>query len=322
MTSTRKFVHIDWDIPSNYSKHLGDAPGENEFETIVGLCVVCSAALGIFANIAVMLLSFGHVKGDFRHFVANLAFVDILCGFIFAIMGYINMNDEHRIPSHILYYLALAFYGSFGVMICALVPISISRVLALTRPSLYTTLFTGRRSMFFCLISDMLPVSLLYLICLVGPDLARLLFYMFATITVAAYIVAFATNYIVFRIVARHIRVVQNLRDQARLLETRQIAIATLGQAFIPLVCQVPAFLTLSSVLLLSEPITNGHVSSIIQLWLANSPLLDAIITILVIKQYRKECLSCASAVGKRMWKSRKTTIIYTDEKEAFETRL
>ena len=38
---------------------------------------------------------------------------------------------------------------------------------------------------------------------------------------------------------ARHIAVVQNLRDHARLIETRQVAVATLAQAFVPLVCQV-----------------------------------------------------------------------------------
>uniref|UniRef100_A0A1I7SZT2 G_PROTEIN_RECEP_F1_2 domain-containing protein n=1 Tax=Caenorhabditis tropicalis TaxID=1561998 RepID=A0A1I7SZT2_9PELO len=270
---------------------------ENEFEFIVGLAVVFSAATGIFANFLVILLSLGHVQGDFRFFVANLALVDILCGSVFMFMGYINVNDDHHIPSQFLYYMTLAFYGSFGTMICAIVPISLSRVLALSNAALYTTL-----------------------ICVVEHDVAKVLFYIFAFITTFAYFVAFTTNYMVFRVVAKHIKVVENLRDQARLLETRQVAIATLAQAIIPLFCQVPAFLTLSSVLLLSEPITNGHVIFITQLWLALSPFLDAVITIIVIKQ--KNCLSCASTVGKRIWKPKNTDAMYSDEKEAFETRL
>ncbi|CAB3400597.1 unnamed protein product [Caenorhabditis bovis] len=281
-------LNNDWDITLNYTDfHLEDLKKnhtfENDFETIVGLCVVISAIMGVLANIVVIILSFGHVKGDFSLFVANLAVVDIVCGFIFMFMGYINVNDTHNIPITFLYYMTLAFYGSFGTMICALVPISLSRVLALSNTKLYKTFFDGHKSLLFCILLDSLPVAILY--------------------------------------VTRHIEVVQNLRDQVRLLETRQVAIATLAQALIPLLCQVPAFLTLSSILLLSEPITNGHVIYITQLWLALSPLLDAIITILVIKQYRMECFMCASTVGKICSLAR-TNMFFSEEKEVFETQL
>ncbi|CCD69982.1 G_PROTEIN_RECEP_F1_2 domain-containing protein [Caenorhabditis elegans] len=325
-------TNFDWDFPDfplgNYSssdfpiEKLRHGDDETNFETIVGIAVVFSAATGIFANFLVILLSFGHVQGDFRFFVANLALVDILCGSVFMFMGYINVNDDHHIPSQFLYYMTLAFYGSFGTMICAIVPISLSRVLALSNASLYSTCFGGRRSLIFCIFLDFLPVCILYLICVVEHDVAKVLFYIFAFITTLAYFVAFTTNYMVFRVVAKHIQVVENLHDQARLLETRQVAIATLAQAIIPLFCQVPAFLTLSSVLLLSEPITNGHVIITTQLWLALSPFLDAVITIIVIKQYRKNCLTCASTMGKRIWKPKNTDALYTEEKEAFETRL
>ncbi|PAV88205.1 hypothetical protein WR25_05225 isoform B [Diploscapter pachys] len=234
---------IDWELPANFSSEaemekMYDTTN-NEFQNVVGMSVCVSAILGIVANIFVIVLSFGHVKGDFRHFVANLAIVDILCGFVFALMGYVNVFDDHNIPTQILYYMGLAFYGSFGIMIWALVPISVSRILALTKPVLYSYMFSGRRSVYFCLIADFLPVSVLYLICQVDHDTARWLFYGYAILTVIAYLLAFSTNYMVFQIVARHICIVQNLRDQNRLLETRQVALATLGQALIPLVCQV-----------------------------------------------------------------------------------
>ncbi|PIC15172.1 hypothetical protein B9Z55_022251 [Caenorhabditis nigoni] len=327
--SAPQFQNFDWDLsivnlsssdfPIEQFRHSND---ENDFETIVGIAVIFSAVTGIFTNLLVILLSFGHVHGDFRFFVANLAVVDILCGSVFMFMGYINVNDDHHIPSQFLYYMTLAFYGSFGTMICAIVPISLSRVLALSNAAMYTTFFGGRRSLFFCVFLDLLPIGILYLICVVDHDLAKFLFYCFASITTFAYFVAFTTNYMVFRVVAKHIKVVENLHDQARLLETRQVAIATLAQAIIPLFCQVPAFLTLSSVLLLSEPLTNGHVIIITQLWLALSPFLDAVITILVIKQYRKNCLTCATTVGKRIWKPKNNDILYSEEKEVFETRL
>lgn len=49
----------------------------------------------------------------------------------------------------------------------------------------------------------------------------------------------FIINIIVFRFVARHIKVVQNLFDHTRLAEIRQVAISTFIQAIAPLVCQV-----------------------------------------------------------------------------------
>ncbi|KAI6188851.1 hypothetical protein M3Y98_00398900 [Aphelenchoides besseyi] len=87
--------------------------------------------------------------------------------------------------------------------------------------------------------------------------------------------------------VALHISVVQSLHDRTRLLETRQIALATLIQALVPLLCQVPAFLFLSSALLLVQPITHENVIVTTQLCLATSPLFDALISLFVIKQYR-----------------------------------
>uniref|UniRef100_A0A1I7WUG9 G_PROTEIN_RECEP_F1_2 domain-containing protein n=1 Tax=Heterorhabditis bacteriophora TaxID=37862 RepID=A0A1I7WUG9_HETBA len=299
-------------LPINFVllEELEDIHYEDQFITIVAIAVITAALLGILANIVVLVLSFGHVKGEFRldisnfglllnivdskqnfmlfivvpirhrffrHFVANLALVDIVCGAVFAFMGFINVNDnEKRFSISLMTYSSFAFCGSFGIMICALVPISISRILALSKPGIYSMLFSGHRSLFFCFLFDVLPISVLYVICVVDHDLARWLFYLYAVITVVSYLIAFTSNYMVFRIVARHICVVQNLRDQARLLETRQIAVATLAQAFVPLVCQ-----------------------------------------------YRKETVSCFSSIGKKAWSGRNKSIaLYSEEREAFETKL
>lgn len=54
-------------------------------------------------------------------------------------MGYVNLtqNDRHQISSAIMTYSAFAFYGSFGVLIFALVPVSVSRVVAASQPKVY-----------------------------------------------------------------------------------------------------------------------------------------------------------------------------------------
>ncbi|KHJ85913.1 hypothetical protein OESDEN_14351 [Oesophagostomum dentatum] len=59
-------------------------------------------------------------------------------------------------------YSAFAFYGSFGVMVCALVPISLSRVVALTKSHLSRWLFSGRRSLVVCVLFDLVPIAILF----------------------------------------------------------------------------------------------------------------------------------------------------------------
>lgn len=106
-------------------------------------------------------------------------------------------------------------------------------------PKLIFQLFSGKGPMLACFVSDMIPISLLAVICVARHDVAKTLFFGYAFLTFAAYAVTFVSNSVVFRIVANHIRVVQSLQDRTRLLETRQVAIATLAQAVVPLVCQV-----------------------------------------------------------------------------------
>ncbi|CAI4223946.1 unnamed protein product [Auanema sp. JU1783] len=263
---------------------------EDKFMNIIALFIITFSMLGILANILIVCTSYSKIKTNYRHFIANLAVVDIACCLVYIFMGYINILDlQTKLSVSMMTYSALAFYGSFGVMIWAVLPISISRVLALTHSGAYKSLCYGGMSIIFCLLADFLPVTLLYIISLQDYNSARITFIFYGFITVVAYVIAFVSNYMVFQIVARHIHVVQNLQDEARLLETRQVAFATLAQAIVPLICQVPAFLTLSSAILLTEPITNSTIITITQLWLASSPLLDALITAVVIKQYRKQ---------------------------------
>ncbi|KIH63234.1 hypothetical protein ANCDUO_06466 [Ancylostoma duodenale] len=83
---------------ANYSdivflEKIEDTSHEDDlFKTIVGIAVITLAVLGILTNILVLILSFCHVTGDFGNFVANLAVVDIVCGAVFAFMGYINVQ--------------------------------------------------------------------------------------------------------------------------------------------------------------------------------------------------------------------------------------
>ncbi|KAI1725622.1 hypothetical protein DdX_02290 [Ditylenchus destructor] len=262
-------------------------PSAPSFHLMIALMVVTAAILGLLLNSFTLLISVFYIQGDYRHFIANLAVVDIICATLFAFIGYINLTNGRYLSMQVMTYSALAFYGSFGVMICALVPISLSRIVAASKPQAYDKLFSGKRALLVCLLADAVPVGLLTAICIAHHDVAKCLFMVYAFVTTIAYILTFLLNFLVFRIVARHIHIVQCLLDRTRLLETKQVALSTLAQALVPLVCQVPAFLSLSSAILMMEPWTNGDVIVVTQLWLGISPLLDALITIFIIKEYR-----------------------------------
>lgn len=71
----------------------------------------------------------------------------IILATLFAFIGYINLTNGRYLSMQVMTYSALAFYGSFGVMICALVPISLSRIVAASKPQAYdkvSYLFTIR----------------------------------------------------------------------------------------------------------------------------------------------------------------------------------
>uniref|UniRef100_A0A915CZX5 G protein-coupled receptor n=1 Tax=Ditylenchus dipsaci TaxID=166011 RepID=A0A915CZX5_9BILA len=314
------------ELENDYSSEVFSS---SSFRTFIAILVVTAAVLGVdpgkksqyllhLSNNEkissfrlpdqpfILVLSTFYIHGDFRHFVANLAIVDIFCSILFAFMGYINLTNGGNFSIRVMTYSALAFYGSFGVMVCALVPISLSRIVAASRPKAYDKLFSGNRALLGCLLADMLPVVLLGVICISHHDIARYLFIGYAALTVLAYVLTFFLNFLVFRLVAQHIQVVECLHDRTRLLETKQVALSTLAQALVPLVCQVPAFLSLSSALLLMEPLNNENLIVITQLWLGASPLFDALITIFVIRQYRIQTIACCFGRKNPAWCCRK----------------
>lgn len=111
-------------------------------------------------------------------------------------------------------------------MVCALVPVSISRVVAAIRPKLYERLFAKRLVFVVCFVFDTLPVVLLVILAdpwsLWRPHPTYWLA-AYAAVTILAYLVTFVCNAMVFRKVARHIAVVECLQHRSRLLETRQV---------------------------------------------------------------------------------------------------
>ncbi|KAI6188381.1 hypothetical protein M3Y98_00348700 [Aphelenchoides besseyi] len=230
------------------------------FRTLIAILVITTAFLGLVTNVFTMYIGI-NIQGDYRHFIANLVVVDILAFHHFN--GLIGNCLLWK-----FWFGDLRAYSDFDF------PPS--------QPKIYDQYFAGRRAVVICLASDLIPLFLLTIISFARHDVVKWLFFGFALLTVFAHMVTFVSNILVFRMVALHISFVQSLHDHTRLLRTRQIALVTLIQALVPLLCQVPAFLFLSSALLLVQPITHENVIVTTQF-----PLFDALISLFVIKQYR-----------------------------------
>lgn len=114
-------------------------PREENFRHVISILVVSASVLGLIVNLFILVISVWHIRGDYRLFIANLAAVDIVCALLYGFLGFVNLTqgDYHQISSAIMTYSAFAFYGSFGVLIFALVPVSISRIVAASQPKVY-----------------------------------------------------------------------------------------------------------------------------------------------------------------------------------------
>ncbi|RCN27656.1 hypothetical protein ANCCAN_26609, partial [Ancylostoma caninum] len=62
-------------------------------------------------------------------------------------------------------------------------------------------LFSGQRSIAACVLFDVIPIALLFMIMTVDQEHARWLYFTYAGLTVLSYVVAFLSNYVVFRVV-------------------------------------------------------------------------------------------------------------------------
>lgn len=87
MTATTEniLLNFEWnvtDLDFDNARAIGkmESDEESSFRLYVALLVVSAAIIGLIINVFILLLSIMHIHGDYRHFVANLAIVDIVGG--------------------------------------------------------------------------------------------------------------------------------------------------------------------------------------------------------------------------------------------------
>lgn len=77
--------NFDWNV-SDFDIDAAKALGKNQiddetsFRVLIALIVVSAAILGLIVNFFILVLSLFRIHGDYRHFVANLAVIDIIGG--------------------------------------------------------------------------------------------------------------------------------------------------------------------------------------------------------------------------------------------------
>lgn len=87
VTPENILLNFEWnvtDLDFANAKAIGkmDSDEDSSFRLYVALLVVSAAIIGLIINVFILLLTLFHIRGDYRHFVANLAIVDIVGGLL------------------------------------------------------------------------------------------------------------------------------------------------------------------------------------------------------------------------------------------------
>ncbi|TMS37780.1 hypothetical protein L596_004642 [Steinernema carpocapsae] len=246
------------------------------------------ASMGICLNMLVLIIGCFRIKGSYRHYLSNLAVVDTL----FAVGALCTIIDFHTPVPTWIKELAKSLCGlTIPPMSVALVPISVDRYLKICARN-------KKRGCSIpipltCLLADLVPLTSL-MVCKVldvSDRLTNSIYMVF--IPAASLIIVLCCNIALFCFISRHVTVIASLENRRRLNETKQLVRATCIQAVTPLCMQLPSLLGMFSIMT-NEQMTDGERSDIVW-YLANifwliivfNPLVDASVTLLVVRSYR-----------------------------------
>uniref|UniRef100_A0A9J2Q2L3 G-protein coupled receptors family 1 profile domain-containing protein n=1 Tax=Ascaris lumbricoides TaxID=6252 RepID=A0A9J2Q2L3_ASCLU len=109
-------------------------------------------------------------------------------------------------------------------------------------------------------------------------------------IPVGSLLIVLACNIALFISISRHAKVVATFENRRRINETQQLARATCIQAATPLFMQLPSLLGIFSIMGtdLTGSVLIWHLANLIWFLMLLNPLVDAIVTLVVVKAYRR----------------------------------
>ncbi|KHN74360.1 hypothetical protein Tcan_06469 [Toxocara canis] len=174
-------------------------------------------------------------------------------------------------------------------MSVALVPISVDRYLKVCRRNV-SKIRIKTPIPLVCLFVDFFPVLTLFTckVLHVADRITNTLY--MVLIPVGSLLIVLACNIALFVSISRHATVVATFENRRRINETQQLARATCIQAATPLFMQLPSLLGIFSIM--GTDLTGNaliwHLANLIWFLMLLNPLVDAIVTLLVVKAYRR----------------------------------
>ncbi|MFH4976266.1 hypothetical protein AB6A40_002975 [Gnathostoma spinigerum] len=177
-------------------------------------------------------------------------------------------------------------------MSVALVPISVDRYLKVCRRRLHKVRISIPIPI-ICIVVDFFPLSMLIACTLLGvSDRLTNSLYM-VIVPVGSLFIVLACNIALFISISHHAKIVSTFENCRRMNETRQIARATCIQAATPLFIQLPSLLGIFSIMGSADQAESDNVilwrlANVIWFMMLLNPLLDALVTLFIVKTYSR----------------------------------
>uniref|UniRef100_A0A914WR16 G-protein coupled receptors family 1 profile domain-containing protein n=1 Tax=Plectus sambesii TaxID=2011161 RepID=A0A914WR16_9BILA len=253
-----------------------------------------ASVLSLVVNSVVLVLSVARVRGDFVLFMANLAIADCL----FSIIHMANtlcINGAAIGHRQLCRRLLDAMLPGFSLTVFALVPIALSRYILLCNRHLYGRLRIKKLAVLYCIMFDVIGIALTITAQHIKVSVP-LTFILISLTVVASLAVVFLCDIGVFRKVSVLVKLALTMQHESRLRIAKQLAITTFLQALQPIIFQVPFVVFTLVHISIFPSLDLGALLELVLLGLAINPLLDGIITLLVVKKYRDGILSFSFA--------------------------
>jgi hypothetical protein len=316
IAGTRKeFANISWPV--------------NEQETFgLLLQTMISCPIGIPVNLLVLFISFrcSKIDGDYKYFLANLSMCDLL--YLLSTLFVSCYHLYHRllnIPMNAVQCSVETIFGyTAGLCVGFAIPLaSINRYFMIVRNA--ENWFTKKRIIIICLTAYIpfiypvtiflfAPYTVAYYRCRYTLYIPFLIEAFFAYVIVIVYPTIMFCNFMIYRVLSKHIQTTTallNLTPQ-QIDNEQSILKAIVIQGMLPVVCALPAGVMLITVFLFGWGSSNIMVFEFNAFFVLNltdlcwcffmlSPMFDAIIALLIVKQYRAAFLDMKKKLLSRL---------------------
>ena len=271
---------------------------------------------GILGSLLIIILSIfsSKLKGDFKYFICNVAFTDLIAEFTWLLWLLSARFFPTDLPLSAMIVLAISMFGSYLTALTAPLPATLSRFILFRKHTgivLYRRFFNKKQMLFYFLICDCYPYFLAYMANQSKSYTVQLLFIViFMSSFIILYIFVGFVSLTLFGVMKKQADAEERLRI-GEFEERKEVAKAFLFLGIVPLCCQffhlIYACTFIYAIFWGAE--TSGAFWRFLQVFLtyalmygiAINPLIDILVVFFVIKPYKTALLSAIEAVSSRL---------------------